>query len=209
MTYTTSPFLLHPGLNQVTFRALEGCTHCAGDPRCTGPARAAGADCNPYLRWERCLSVLFQDIHFSPHAPRPAAHPLDVLLGDRVHFLGYDLGGTPAPGESLFLTLYWQASDAIEHDYHIFVHLLRPDGRLLAQRDGSPLGGSYPTSEWEAGDVFPHQVTLEIPADAPLGRYDLLVGMYTYPDIERLPVAGDRPHAQDGLIWLQGVNIQP
>jgi hypothetical protein len=209
MTYTTPSFALHPGLNHVAFRAVDRCTSLVGDPRCTGPARAAGADCAPYLRWERCLSILFQDIRFLYRAAGPAENPLDVPLSDRVRFLGHDLAGSPAAGEFLVLTLYWQALEADEREHVIFAHLVGPDGRLIAQQDAPPLGGSYPASEWTSGELFLHRVTLGIPADAPPGEYDLLVGMYTYPDIERLTVASDRPYAQDSLIWLQRVDVRP
>lgn len=209
MTYTTSLCKLQPGLNYITFRAMGGCTSFVGDPRCAGPARAAGADCNPHISWERCLSVLFQDIRFSPGAAGPAEHPLDVVLDDHVRFLGYDLEGDPAPGEPLLITLYWQILDVSEKDHVIFVHLLGPGGDLLTQQDAPPLNGSYPTSKWVASDIFLHQVTLEVPVDAPPGGYDLVTGMYTYPDIKRLPVASDCPYAQHGLIWLQSVSIQP
>jgi len=130
-------------------------------------------------------------------------------LGDRVRLLGYDLAGLPTAGKSLALTLYWQALEADERDHVIFAHLVGPDGLLIAQQDAPPLGGSYPASEWTSGDVFLHRVVLRIPADVPPGEYDLLVGMYTYPDIERLTVASDRPHAQDRLIWLQRVDVRP
>jgi hypothetical protein len=78
----------------------------------------------------------------------------------------------------------------------------------VAQYDGAPLGGLYPTSKWTPGDVFTYPAALEIPNDAPAGKYDLLVGMYSYPDLKRLSVQSDRPHAQDGLVWLQTVDIQ-
>jgi len=209
MTYTTPLFTLQAGVNRISLNTLAGCTAFVGDPRCMGPARAAGADCNPYLRVERCLSILFQNVRFLPATVGPAEHPLDVVLGERIHLLGWDLQGFPVPGQPLSLTLYWQALDAIEQDYVIFVHLLGSDGHLLAQNDAPPLNGIYPTSQWIAGDVFTHQATLTIPADAPPGKYNLLVGMYTYPDLARLPVASDRPHAQDSLIWLQDVEIRP
>lgn len=209
MTYTTPLLALRPGLNQITFRALNGCTPFVGDPRCTGPARAAGAHCNPYLRQERCLSILYQNIHFLPATAGPAENPLDIVLGERIRFLGYDLDGSAAPGQTLSLTLYWQALEANDQDYTIFVHLLGPDGDLLAQHDAPPLDDTYPTSRWVAGDVFLHRATLTIPAAVSPGRYDLLAGMYTYPDIKRLPVASDRPYARDGLIWLQSVEILP
>lgn len=173
-----------------------------------GPARTAGAGCSPYLRLERCLSILFQNIRFQPTTTGPAESPLDVVLGDHVRFLGYDIGETPVAGQSLSLTLYWQALDAVKQDYTIFVHLLGSDGNLLAQHDAPPIEGLYPTSQWIVGDIFSHQITFYIPEDAPPGQYELLTGMYIYPDLTRLPVSSDRPYAQDGLIWLQSVEIQ-
>ena len=66
LTYTTTSFTLDPGLNGIMFQTPDGCYPFIGDPRCTGPARLAGAECDPYLRFERCLSILFQDIRFVP-----------------------------------------------------------------------------------------------------------------------------------------------
>jgi hypothetical protein len=212
ITYTTPSFTLQQGLNQITLRALGGCDRFVGDPRCSGVALAATrggeSECSPYMQSERCLGVLFQDIRFLPTTTAPAGHPEDVVLGDRVRFLGYGLSGEPPPGGHVSLALYWQALHPVAEDYTIFVHLLGPDGELLAQHDAPPVGGLYPTSQWVAGDVFTHQVLLHIPDDAPPGQYDLLVGMYTYPDLTRLPVTGDQPYAQDGLVWLQSVEIR-
>jgi hypothetical protein len=209
MVYSTPSFTLQPGLNTVSFRALEDCTRYDIDPRCTGAARAADAECNPYMHWDRCLSLLFQDIRFSPSSAGPAQTPLEVELDGRVRFLGYDLEGNAAPGDTLSLTLYWQAIEPLKQDYTILVHLVRPDQTLLAQQDSPPLGNLYPTSQWTVGDLHLHQATVVIPTDTLPGEYDLFTGMYTYPDIQRLPVGSDRPHAQDGLIWLQSIEIKP
>jgi len=209
MAYSTPAFTLHPGLNTVTFRALENCTPYNIDPRCTGAARAADAECNPHLHWDRCLSLLLQDIRFSPTDAGPAEYPLDIVLGEQMRFLGYDLEGSATPGTTLSLTLYWQALAPPKQNYTIFVHLIGPDKTLIAQQDAPPMSGSYPTSRWVVGDILSHQVTLVIPAEALPGKYGLFTGMYAYPDIRRLPVASDRPHAQDGLIWLQSIRIEP
>ncbi len=211
ITYTTPGFTLRPGLNQITLRALDGCSRLVGDPRCAGVTLAAAGDragCAPYITAERCLSVLFQDVRFTTTEAAPAGHPVDADLGGQVRLLGYDLAGTSAPGADLSLTLYWQALRAPVEDYTIFVHLLGPEGELLAQHDAPPLGGLYPTSRWIAGDVFIQQVSLSVPTDAQPGTYALLAGMYTYPDLVRLPVAGDRPYARDGLVWLQSVEMR-
>ena len=121
-----------------------------------------------------------------------------------VRLLGYTL----RPSQSdLALTLYWQAVVPPTEDYTLFVHLLGEDGRLLAQWDGQPVAGLYPTSAWPVGEIFTQQVRLPLPAAAPPGRYDLLAGMYTYPDLQRLSVESSRPYAQDGLVWLQSIAL--
>jgi 4-amino-4-deoxy-L-arabinose transferase-like glycosyltransferase len=48
--------------------------------------------------------------------------------------------------------LRWRANQALTEDYTVFVHYLR-DGERLAQADGRPAGGHYPTPRWQPGDV--------------------------------------------------------
>jgi hypothetical protein len=215
ITYTAPGLTLQPGLNQISLRALDGCTPYIGDPRCGGVTRGvAGEDagCSRYIQGERCLSILFQDVRFVEAAPAPTSQPVDATLDDQIRLVGYDLILPPTRGEleggkSLSLTLYWQALRPPEDDYTIFVHLMNSDGNLAAQHDAPPLDGVYPTSEWIVGDLFTQRIELDI-SKAPPGTYDLVVGMYTYPDIVRLPVASNRPYAQDGLVWLQSVRIE-
>ncbi|MBN1977154.1 MAG: hypothetical protein JW918_07105 [Anaerolineae bacterium] len=210
ITVTAPGVTLQPGLNQISLRALDGCTVYVGDPRCGGVTRGvAGEDagCSRYIQGRRCLSVLLQDVRFVDGVS--AIQPLNVDLGDQIRLLDYSLTLSPGRGEvegdkSLLLTLRWQALRPPEDDYTIFFHVLDPAGNLVAQHDAPPLDGVYPTSKWIVGDVFTQRIELDVPP----GAYDLVVGMYTYPDIVRLPVAGDRPYAQDGLVWLQSVEIE-
>ncbi len=218
ITYTTPRFTLQTGLNQVTLQALDGCQPVTGDPRCGGVPMAVAAaegvdsECAPYLDRPRCLGILFQDIRFTAaSSTKPPVQPVDITFGldDQVRLRGYSLSGQPTVGRELALTLYWQgvSEEGMAADYTIFVHLLGADGDLLAQYDGPPLGGVYPTSRWVAGDMFTQRIALPLPPDGRPGTYELLVGMYTYPDIRRLPVVGDRPYAQDGLVWLRSVQV--
>jgi hypothetical protein len=211
ITYTTPSFALQPGLNQISLHVLDGCTVYTGDPRCSGVTRGvAGQDagCSRYIQGQRCLGVLFQDVRFTEIAD----HPLDVDLGDQICLLAYNLVPPPSRGGlggGISLTLHWQALRPPAGDYTVFVHLLDAEGNLMAQHDAPPLDGVYPTSAWIVGDVFTQRIELEVSPDAPLGTYDLVVGMYTYPDIVRLHVAGDRPYARDSLVWLQSVEVGP
>ena len=220
ITYTTPPFDLSPGLNQITLRSLTGCDVVVGDPRCSGVSRAASGDegqkgeCAPYITAERCISVLFQNVRFVPYAVEgdrdtPARFPVEATVGRNIRLRGYDLPDEPRAGRPFPIVLYWEALGPIPTDAIIFAHLLSANGQLVAQHDGPPAGGLYPTSHWIAGDLFTHRIILDLPADLPPGPYDLMVGMYTYPDIVRLPVESERPHAQDGLIWLRQIEVLP
>jgi len=122
--------------------------------------------------------------------PSPA-NPLGVNLGDSITMLGYDLAAaTGGPGESMRLTLYWQALEEMRHDYTVFVHLVGQDGGIVSQDDGQPDGGFYPTSYWDKGEVVRDEHVLTVPPKLGVGEYELRVGMYALEDMHRLPVEG-------------------
>ncbi len=82
------------------------------------------------------------------------------------------------PGEILGVSLRWRALAAIPAPYVVFVHLIGPNGTLVAQEDVQPLQGARPTNTWQPGLRLwdPHQVYL--PSNAPAGVYQLRAGMY-------------------------------
>jgi len=122
-----------------------------------------------------------------PEVAPPLAHPLAVDLADGVTLRGYDLSATEvAPGEVITLTLYWEARESPSADYQVFVHLLGDGPEPLAQGDGPPLLGDYPTTMWAPGEVVADSHPVTLPADLPPGRYRLLVGMYDLATMARL-----------------------
>ncbi len=69
---------------------------------------------------------------------------------------------------------------------HVFHHLV-VDGRLVAQADG-PLDASF---GWQPGDLIGTRYRVRLPETLEAGQYDLLVGLYRFPELERLrTVAG-------------------
>jgi hypothetical protein len=106
---------------------------------------------------------------------------------------GYRLPeGRALSQDGLALTLYWDVLAEMKEDYSVFVHLVGPDGSLLGQGDGPPLGGDYPTSVWAAGEALADARVVRLRADLelealPAGTY-LLVGLYRLEDGVRLPV---------------------
>ncbi len=120
--------------------------------------------------------------------PQPQVS-LKASLGDQILLLGYDLGETQvAPGETLHLTLYWQAQAGMDVSYTVFTHLLDGDERIWGQVDSIPVQGTYPTSDWLPGEVVADEYTIPVSPDAPPGTYVIEVGMYDAVTGARLPV---------------------
>lgn len=123
-----------------------------------------------------------------PESAPEIENPMGVELDDGITFRGYDL--TPArasAGETITVRLYWAAREAPSTDYQVFVHLLGGDPQPVAQGDGPPLNGYYPTTMWAAGEVLVDLHSVSLPADLPEGQYRLAVGMYHLETMQRLP----------------------
>ena len=120
-----------------------------------------------------------------------------LLVGYRVH--EFESNPLRIPQAAPFtIALYWRAAQPIEKDYKIFVHLIDASGRVLAQHDGVPADGSYPTSQWRAGDLVVD--AHELKADTAPGTYSLVVGMYDPATLVRAPVANS---ANDQVLLTQ------
>jgi hypothetical protein len=114
------------------------------------------------------------------------AEPVRFILGAQAALVGVDARQTQGRG-ALSLTLLWQARARMDRDYTVFVHLVDREGRILAQWDAQPRGGTYPTSLWENGEIVKDEHELMLPAHLPAGEYQLTVGMYLLETMQRLP----------------------
>jgi hypothetical protein len=111
--------------------------------------------------------------------------PTDVLFGDALRLLGYDLR---RESQMLHLTLHWRARQRMEVAYKFFVHLLDSEtGELVAQVDVMPRDWTYPTTWWEKGEVVSDEIILTV-SDAPAGVYRVTIGVYDPETGARLPV---------------------
>ncbi|HSM55874.1 MAG TPA: hypothetical protein VK879_06940 [Candidatus Sulfomarinibacteraceae bacterium] len=93
---------------------------------------------------------------------------------------GYDLQTREwQPGGEYSLALRWVAASPLEADYQLFVHLRDPrNGEPVAQADGPPLSGWYPTSWWPVERLIVDERTFPLPQDVAPGIYELVVGFY-------------------------------
>ena len=111
-------------------------------------------------------------------------NPREEDLGSRITFLGYDRDGdTVRPGESAYLALYWQAQQDLDEDYNVVIGLRGAGGDVWPLWAGRPVHGTYPTTNWTAGEVIKDQYGLTIAQDVPVGDYELelmLLNRVTY-----------------------------
>ncbi len=85
------------------------------------------------------------------------------------------------------LQLVWQALQAPQRAYKVFVHVADETGRPWAQLDSEPVAGQRPTDGWIAGEYVVDQLTIPLSGKVPPGEYRLLVGLYDE-NGTRLPV---------------------
>lgn len=111
------------------------------------------------------------------------------------------------PGTNLPLTLYWQAVRDIPEDLTVFVQLLDPDRRLVAQNDGLTNDGFLPTTLWPANSIVPDERAIAVPRDLPPGIYHLVAGLYRFDDLARLPVTTSAGPSPDDQIELGTVKV--
>ena len=128
-------------------------------------------------------------------------------LDNKVLLVACDLGAEELhPGDTLSLTLYWRALQAMHESYMVFVHLTRADGTIVAQRDSEPRGGRYPTTRWIANEQVSDPYDLTIPVQAEPGVYWIRTGMYIPGNMQRLPVLDPgRAQVQENSILIRQV----
>jgi len=223
-TYTTRPFTLTQGMNVFRFHAPGGCPDVLDDPRCWQEALLeppTGSAAPPCDRPVTCRSFVFDDVSFVPQEELPPGAALDINFGDQIRLRGWELDRTTLhAGETLTLTLAWQPKVGLSDRQVAFVHLISPDGELAAQHDGAPIGEipPYPiekgseaafSATWPPGAVFRYPVAIELPADLPAGGYRIQIGVYLWPEVDRLPVLSDAPGAEINVVELESVRIAP
>lgn len=160
---------------------VEGCSIARGD----------GSVALTWLIGERSIAAA--------DAWTPPASP-DAVLSDGITLAGHVLDdAAPAPGDTLELTLFWRVDHVPERDYIVFRQVVDAYGQVVAQADSEPNHGLYPTTAWRPGEVVRDVQELALPDDLPEGVYRVLVGMYHWPDMERLGVSGGGLLNQDAI----------
>jgi hypothetical protein len=138
---------------------------------------------------------------------RSGAYPNSVWLnfGNTLALLGYDLSTRVArPGETISVTLVWQALAPMPVDYMVFMHLTGGDGTILVKNDSFPYTSPKRTRRWTPGQVMTEVRALKIPDYAQAGLYAIDMGVFSETYGDRLPIiALDGHYVSEELMLLQ------
>lgn len=140
----------------------------------------------------------------------PGMSALDVsseaigVWSNELRLSEYQVKGRHCPGREVKLVTFWDVGDG-EYDQgqvHFFNHLMSEDGDLASQYDGKGVHNLY----WFPGDRLVNWFVIPLPPDLPLGRYDVHIGMYTWPDRNRVELlSGD---GADDRLFLTSVEVE-
>ncbi|RLT52786.1 MAG: hypothetical protein DWI68_01670, partial [Chloroflexi bacterium] len=124
------------------------------------------------------------------YAPSATASRTSFRFGPDVELAGFALQpAQPGAASQLQLELDWHALNTPAQDLGVFVHVVAPDGTIIAQHDAVPANWARPTTGWLPGEYVSDLHELQLPANAS-GSYQVLVGLIDRATEQRLPASG-------------------
>lgn len=124
-------------------------------------------------------AVLLTQVSIVPQSQSRYPNPVCYNFGDQLALVGYQISPRRLqPGETITLTLTWQALTDMEIDYTVFTHLRDledPSNRIYAQHDALAPGGS---SNWSEGQIVEAVYYLILAMDTPPQIHEIEVGVY-------------------------------
>jgi hypothetical protein len=123
----------------------------------------------------------------SPAEPH-ITNQVNARVGEKIRLLGYETPEKLVPGSRFPLTLFWQTDENVYDDYTAFIQLLDGAGNAVFKYDGVPGGGLNSPFLWIPGKTEIDRVVLNLPNALQPDKYTIIIGMYHYPELERLPV---------------------
>ena len=125
-------------------------------------------------------TAVLGDIHIHSFHPENLSA---ACWDEKICLEGYDQQQNQ---EMLDLITYWQAPQALDDSYKLFVHLVDvTSGDVVVQSDAIPRGWTYSTEIWEPGEIVRDPISLSLENVDP-GRYTVSLGWYNVANGERL-----------------------
>jgi uncharacterized membrane protein len=104
-------------------------------------------------------------------------HSVNATVGD-VTLLGYTARVPFERGKTNVVFTHWRANAPLRRDGKLFLHIIGPDGALVAQDDDAPFDGQRSTLTFRRGDGIEQTHIIDLKPDLPAGTYTLYAGIY-------------------------------
>ena len=132
-------------------------------------------------RWRPSSTGPLIALNIEPVRQPPAGIvPLSIRLGDTFELTGFVYGEDDFyPATVVPVTLFWRALQDPPYDYSISLRLIDEAGQEVFQIDSQhPVLGTFPTSQWTAGEVIGDYYEIQLPSELPPGAYRWGVILY-------------------------------
>lgn len=110
-------------------------------------------------------------------------------------------------GETLFVTLYWQALGHISEDYEVFIQIINDNGDVIGATHDFPFNGMYRSRIWKTDELTATQHWLKLSDELPVGRYTLRTGLYRMLHNEPLTAEGASANAENNAIQSSDLRV--
>ena len=158
-----------------------------------------------------CFAVFALVFYLLPEYASPSTYPSEkdlevpnptfISLEDKVAVLGYTVDKLEArAGDEVKVTIYWEALEAMDENYSVFVQLLGRDSLRIAQLDTYPAMGIYPTSRWRKSQVVRDSYLVRVPQALSMPiRCQIVAGMYDFSTRDRLKAFDAQGNTLDSI----------
>jgi hypothetical protein len=86
--------------------------------------------------------------------------------------------GQLVPGQPLSVTLYWRVDAETTTSYKAFIHIVDPEGGIVAQSDTIPAAWTRWTTSWLPPEVVQDPHVLTVPDRLAHRSYRVVAGLY-------------------------------
>jgi hypothetical protein len=139
----------------------------------------------------------------------PYPNKQDQNFNNEIRLLGYEYDKRQVrPGESLRVTLYWEALQLVAADYLVEVRLVDEAGNVVATADNRPQMGQLPTNSWTAGQLVTDEHVLMIDPATAAGSYRVDIALLDTSTNRRQNIVAPDGHWIDNHLWLARVLIR-
>lgn len=143
----------------------------------------------------------------------PGKHPLHLTFGGKLLLQGYDITWAPqsgdstrlAPGQTLALTLYWQAIAPMNVRYRAFVHV--ETDQIWGQHDDDPVC-RVRSDEWRPPQSGAGQFRVTLDPSTPPGTYPVTIGVYDPENWERLEIVSEQGQTLGDVLELTTITVE-